>query len=40
MGKYLLDVDLVLDTGKNPDGTAGISAGYLFNVKYTAFDYQ
>jgi hypothetical protein len=28
MGEYFLDVDLVLDTANNPDGTVGISAGY------------
>jgi len=33
MGKYFLDVDLVLDTGDNPDGTAGISAGFPINAK-------
>jgi hypothetical protein len=28
MGKYFAEVDLFLDTGNNPYGTAGISAGY------------
>jgi hypothetical protein len=28
MGKYFVEVELVLDTGNNPDCTAGLSAGF------------
>jgi len=33
MGKYFVEVDIVLDTGNDLDGTAGISAGIPINVK-------
>jgi hypothetical protein len=33
MGKYFVEVDLVLDTGNDLDGTAGTSAGFPIKAK-------
>jgi len=35
MGKYFVEIDLVFDMGNNPDGTAGISAGFHIKTKQT-----